>query len=207
MTTQATILHFIRHGEVHNPNQIMYGRLPDFRLSDNGQRQAQSAASIMAERPLAAIFSSPQQRAQETAGIIAQHHPGIEIHTEARIDEIHTPHDGTPLHKLAAIGWDLYSNIDEAYEQPAHIVARTQAFVAQVRRECVGSEIVAVTHGDIVAFMIMIASGDTPEPGKKVSFTKYGLPEIYPNTASISSFVYQTADADEIPTFTYQTPY
>jgi probable phosphoglycerate mutase len=205
--TQPTTIHLIRHGDVHNPEQIMYGRLPNFRLSDKGQRQARGAAAAMAERPLAAIYSSPQQRAQETAGIIAEQHPGIEIHTEARIDEIHTPYDGTPLRKLATIGWDLYSNIDGDYEQPADIVARTQAFVWQVRRECAGREIVAVTHGDVVAFMIMIASGDTPEPGKKVSFTKYGLPEIYPNTASISSFTYQTDDVDEIPTFTYQRPY
>ena len=205
--TQPTTIHLIRHGDVHNPDQILYGRLPNFRLSDKGQRQAQGAATVMAQRPLAAIFASPQRRAQETAGIIGEQHSGIEIQTEARLDEIHTPYDGTPLRKLASIGWDLYSNIEGDYEQPADIVARTQDFVAQVRRECAGREIAAVTHGDVVAFMIMIASGDTPAPGKKVSFTKYGLPEIYPNTASISTFVYQTYEPDEVPTFSYQRPY
>lgn len=204
--TQTTI-HLIRHGEVYNPEQILYGRLPNFRLSDNGQRQAQRAAAVMAERPLTAIFSSPQQRAQETAGFIAGSHSGIEVRTEARIDEIYTPHEGAPLSKLEAAGWDLYCNIDGDYEQPADIVARTLAFMAQARRERAGEEIAAVTHGDLIAFMIMIARGDMPQAGVKVDFTAYGLSEIYPATASITSFTYQTDAEDEIPVFTYRRPY
>ena len=31
----------MRHGEVHNPDKILYGRLPDFHLSEKGRAQAQ----------------------------------------------------------------------------------------------------------------------------------------------------------------------
>jgi len=27
--TEKTIVHVMRHGEVHNPDKILYGRLPD----------------------------------------------------------------------------------------------------------------------------------------------------------------------------------
>ena len=64
---KLTQIHFVRHGEVHNPQKIYYGRLPGFPLSEEGRRQAQAAAHALRARPLAAIFSSPMQRARETA--------------------------------------------------------------------------------------------------------------------------------------------
>ena len=204
---QPTTIHLIRHGDVHNPDQILYGRLPDFRLSDKGLKQAAGAAEAMRERSLAAFFASPQQRAQETASIIIEHHPNLDIRTEPRVDEIHSPHQGSPLSKLEAMGWDLYLGVDEAYEQPAHILQRTRDFIADVRVECSGSEVAVVTHGDVIAFMIMFANNDLAQAGKKVNFTKYGLPEIYPNTASITTFTYNTVDPEEIPAMVYKRPY
>lgn len=204
---QPTIIHLIRHGEVHNPEQVLYGRLPNFRLSDNGQKQARAAAEYLRERPLAAIFSSPQQRTQETASYIAAHHPHLTVNVDERINEIHTPYDGTPLNKLAALGWDLYSGIAPEYEQPGDILRRTRHFIAQVREECAGREIAAVTHGDVVAFIFMFAKGVEPEAGKKVSFTQLGLPEIYPATASVSTLTYYTTDPDEVPEYSYKRPY
>jgi broad specificity phosphatase PhoE len=41
-------VHLLRHGEVHNPDGVLYGRLPGFRLSDLGERQAQAAAEWLA---------------------------------------------------------------------------------------------------------------------------------------------------------------
>lgn len=205
--TQPITIHFVRHGEVHNPEQVLYGRLPNYRLSDNGQKQAKAAADYLRERPLAAIFSSPQQRTQETAGYIAAHHPHLTVHVDERINEIHTPYDGTPLNKLASLGWDLYTGIGPEYEQPADILRRTRDFIAHVRRDCAGQEVAAVTHGDVVAFIFMFAKGVEPAAGKKVSFTQLGLPEIYPSTASVSTLTYQTADPDEVPEYSYKRPY
>ena len=204
---QSTTIHLIRHGDVHNPDQILYGRLPNFRLSDKGRKQAAGAAEAMRERSLAAFFASPQQRAQETASIIIEHHPNLDIRTEPRVDEIHSPHQGSALSKLAAMGWDLYSGIDETYEQPSHVLQRTRDFIVEVRQECAGNEVAAVTHGDVIAFMIMFAHNELAQAGMKVNFAKYGLPEIYPNTASITTFTYSSADPEEIPTMIYKRPY
>lgn len=66
-----SIAHLVRHGEVHNPGHIVYASLPGFGLSTRGRKQATRAAEYLAEREIALIASSPLERAQETAGIIA----------------------------------------------------------------------------------------------------------------------------------------
>ncbi|TFC55472.1 histidine phosphatase family protein [Cryobacterium sp. TMT2-15-1] len=69
----ARQVHLVRHGEVFNPERVLYGRLPGFRLSDLGARMAEAAAADLVERgrPVARIISSPLQRAQESAAPIA----------------------------------------------------------------------------------------------------------------------------------------
>lgn len=69
-----TIVHMMRHGEVHNPDAILYGRLPGFRLSDTGRAQARKVADTLTDHDITAVFSSPLQRAQETATPIAAAH-------------------------------------------------------------------------------------------------------------------------------------
>ena len=44
--TEKTIVHVMRHGEVHNPDKILYGRLPDYHLSEKGRAQAQSGRRL-----------------------------------------------------------------------------------------------------------------------------------------------------------------
>jgi len=70
----AQIIHFVRHGEVHNPEKILYGLQPGWRLSDRGNEMASVIGEWSAKLDLGAIHSSPLQRAQETvAPIIAKH--------------------------------------------------------------------------------------------------------------------------------------
>ncbi|MFB4313730.1 histidine phosphatase family protein [Actinomadura sp. 21ATH] len=65
--TDKTIVHLLRHGEVHNPEGVLYGRLPGYRLSEDGVLMAKAAARWFGDRDVAALFSSPMQRAVETA--------------------------------------------------------------------------------------------------------------------------------------------
>lgn len=209
--TQPTVIHLVRHGEVHNPAGVLYARLPGFRLSARGQQQARAAGEALRARPLAALFSSPQQRAQETAALIAAARGGCDVRVEPLIDEIHTPHQGRPLAEMEAAGWDLYTGIPAGYERPADILRRTQAFISRVRAEHAGQEVAAVTHGDVITFMILWASGvqvDGADPGDRFELlVRLGLPEVYPATASISTFTYASAAPDAVPAFSYLRPY
>ena len=70
----AQMIHFVRHGEVHNPEKILYGLQPGWRLSERGNQMAQVVAEWSKDLNLGAIHSSPLQRAQETvAPIIGKH--------------------------------------------------------------------------------------------------------------------------------------
>nr|WP_243751868.1 histidine phosphatase family protein [Leucobacter weissii] len=78
------MLHLVRHGEVHNPDGVLYGRLPGFGLSERGRRMAEAAALELraSDRTVAQLVASPLQRAQESAAPIAQL-----LGLETRIDE------------------------------------------------------------------------------------------------------------------------
>ena len=66
----AQVIHFVRHGEVHNPEKILYGLQPGWRLSERGIQMAQVVAQWSKNLNLGAIHSSPLQRAQETVAPI-----------------------------------------------------------------------------------------------------------------------------------------
>ncbi|MBS0023167.1 histidine phosphatase family protein [Microbacterium paraoxydans] len=70
----ASRLHLVRHGEVHNPARVLYGRLPDYHLSRAGRGMAASAAAHVAQLgdPVAALYASPLERAQESAEPFAE---------------------------------------------------------------------------------------------------------------------------------------
>ncbi|WP_456845084.1 histidine phosphatase family protein [Cellulomonas sp. P5_C6] len=88
----ATTIHLMRHGEVHNPDGVLYGRLPGYRLSERGLAMADMVAAHLAgesggtRRDVVAVIASPLQRAQETAGPIAGAF-GVEIGTDERLIE------------------------------------------------------------------------------------------------------------------------
>ena len=79
----ASQIHLVRHGEVFNPDEVLYGRIPGFRLSELGQRMAKAAADdlIARDRPITRLSTSPLQRARESGQPIALGlglEPGIE---------------------------------------------------------------------------------------------------------------------------------
>jgi len=89
-----TTVHLLRHGEVFNPDGILYGRLPGFRLSDDGLKMAHDAADALKGRDVTEVVSSPLQRAQETAGPIAAMF-ALPISTDDRLIESENHFEGT----------------------------------------------------------------------------------------------------------------
>ncbi|WNM24206.1 histidine phosphatase family protein [Demequina capsici] len=92
------VVHLLRHGHVHNPDKVLYGRLPGFRLSEAGRAMADAVAADLVERAvdIRRVVASPLQRAQETAAPIAAAF-AVEIDTEPRIIEAGNIWEGDPL--------------------------------------------------------------------------------------------------------------
>ncbi len=92
----ASNVHLVRHGEVDNPEKILYGRQPGWRLSERGRDMAQVLGEWSKSVDLGALHVSPLQRAQETAAPIAFAH-GIDITTDERLIEASNIFEGKPF--------------------------------------------------------------------------------------------------------------
>ena len=84
--SNRTVVHLLRHGEVHNPTGVLYGRLADFHLSDLGREMAEMVGAHLADHDVTVVVASSLDRAQETAAPIASAH-GLAITTDDRVIE------------------------------------------------------------------------------------------------------------------------
>ncbi|NNH75434.1 histidine phosphatase family protein [Nocardia uniformis] len=142
----------MRHGEVHNPKGILYGRLEGFGLSVAGRSQAAAVARALADHDIALVVASPLQRAQETAEPIAAQH-GVTIRTDDNLIEAGNTFEGLrvaardgalrkPRHWLK-LRDPFTPSWGEPYLQIAH---RMLAAVNKTRVEAAGREAVLVSH-------------------------------------------------------------
>jgi len=203
---QVTRLLFVRHGEVENPDDLYYGRLPRFGLSEAGRRQVQMTGAHLASCTVAAIYSSTLLRARQTARILASPHPAAHVGISRLLLEVHSPFDGQPRQVLAKRGWDLYTGTVSPYEQPADLVARIQRFIRLMRRRFPGQTVVAVTHGDLIVFLTLWALGAPAELEQKSQLHQLGYAEAYPAPASVTTLNYRTSQEDERPSLSYWSP-
>ena len=149
---EMTVVHLVRHGEVANPDGVLYGRLPGFHLSEEGVLQAKAAAAFLAGRDVALLLSSPLERALETAAPIAAQF-GLEARVDERLIEPWNHFEGTrfdvgrdALRQPGA--WPRLTNpFRPSWGEPyADIAARMHAVMADAAREVVGRQAVCVSH-------------------------------------------------------------
>jgi broad specificity phosphatase PhoE len=201
-----TTIWLVRHGSVHNPRQILYGRLPRFRLTTRGVAEARAAGQALAATRPAALFSSPLLRARQSAREILALHSGLRLRTSLLLTEVHTPFEGLPGREVDARHGDVYSGAGQAYEQPPDVLARLLAFVRRVRCRFAGRAVIAVTHGDPIVFAMLWARGLAASAGNKARLRRLGLARGYPATGSLTSLAFHSARPDERPSIEYLEP-
>lgn len=147
-----TVVHLLRHGEVHNPDGILYGRLSGFRLSDDGVRQAEVVAAYLSDHDVVHVAASPLQRAQQTAEPIAARH-GLDVVTDEQLIEATSTFEGTAI----SVGdgtlrnprhWPkLYNPFRPSWGEPyREIASRMLAAAHRARDRAAGHEAVCVSH-------------------------------------------------------------
>lgn len=150
--TGVITVHLLRHGEVHNPDRVLYGRLPGFRLSDLGERQADAAARWLAQRDIAYLVASPLERAQQTAAPLAGL-TGLEIASDERLIEAANRLEGRPVAGGKGLftdpsNWKFFCNpLRPSWGEPyAEVAARVLAAARDARDRADGREAVCVSH-------------------------------------------------------------
>jgi broad specificity phosphatase PhoE len=147
-----TTVHLMRHGEVYNPDGVLYGRMPDFHLSELGRKMAERGAEFFAERDVVAVIASPLDRAQETAAPIAARR-GVEVRTDGRLIEAANTFEGKRFSvgdgvlKRPAVWPKLYNPFRPSWGEPySEQVARVRQAMEAARDLAVGHEAVCVSH-------------------------------------------------------------
>ncbi len=187
-----TTVFLVRHGHVHNPGRILYGRLPRFSLSARGREEALRAARLLAAIPLQALYASPRLRARQTARAIAAPQAGLAVRISRLIDEVYTRFEGEPLEILSVRRDDFYTGEGPPYEQPQDIVRRMVRFLGLLRRRHEGGAVAAVTHGDVIAFTLLWAMGEELHPQNKARLRLAGA-SGYPPTGSVVRLILPAA--------------
>ncbi|MFK5647605.1 histidine phosphatase family protein [Ornithinimicrobium sp. LYQ121] len=150
--TPVTMVHVVRHGEVHNPDGVLYGRMAGYHLSERGRAMAQATADALAERDVTHVVSSPLERARETAAPIAAAHD-LEVGTDERLLESTNHFEGMTVGRGDGALWrpahwmvftrPLLPSWGEPY---AEIAARMQLALEDARQQAEGHEAVLVSH-------------------------------------------------------------
>ena len=152
LSAMSTTVHVARHGEVENPEKILYGRQPGWRLSNRGQQMAETLGEWSKSINLGALHVSPLQRAQETAAPIARAH-GIEITTDDRLIEAANVFEGKSFELGSGVlkhpsSWrHLYNPWKPSWGEPyEEQINRMLAAVFAARKAANGKDAIVVSH-------------------------------------------------------------
>ena len=148
----ASSVHLVRHGEVDNPEKILYGRQPGWRLSERGRDMAQVLGEWSKSVDLGGLHVSPLQRAQETAAPIAATHD-IDITTDERLIEASNIFEGKPfgigdgalLHPSAWL--HLWNPLRPSWGEPyIEQISRMMAAIFAAHEGAGGKDAICVSH-------------------------------------------------------------
>lgn len=161
----TTVVHLVRHGEVHNPTGILYGRRPGFRLSDTGLEMAAGLPAFFAGRDVTVLTSSPLERAQQTAEPLAAA-TGLAVGTDDRLIEADNAFEGQRWGLKGGIlgqvaNWPKLRNpLRPSWGEPyVDIVVRMSMAVETARLAAYGHEAVLVGHQLPIWTMRLAAEG------------------------------------------------
>lgn len=195
---ERTVVHLMRHGEVHNPDKILYGRLPDYHLSDLGREMAEVVAEHLAGADLALVVHSPLERTAETAAPTLERH-GLSAIVDPRVIEAGNKFEGGRFRKRLLLDprrwWWVRDPTKPTWgEHYRAIGKRMTAAIEDARDHARGREALIVSHQLPIWTMRSVLEGRNlwHDPRKREC-----------NLASLTSV---TFTGDEVTDVTYTEP-
>jgi broad specificity phosphatase PhoE len=198
--SERTIVHLMRHGEVENPDGVLYGRLPEYYLSELGHKMAATVADWLSKNEIVHLVASPLERAQQTAEPLSKILE-VPIQTDDRVIEAANLFEG----KTFGVGdgalkrpqnwWMLRNPFRPSWGEPyKEIAARMRLAVDDAREAARGHEAVIVSH----QLPVWIARRSYEE--------KSFVHDPRKRQCSLASLTSLTFDGDEFVGVTYSEP-
>lgn len=183
----ATRCFLARHCDVANPDGVLYGHLPNFGLSAKGQQQGAVMGRYLATAGVRAIYSSPLQRAQETAALLASEQspaPPILLRQALVEAEFGRYLQGTRYQDViwrkprwwVHMVWPGLVPGDESMGAMARRVAQV---IAEGLREHPGGAFVCISHGDPIQAFWATSEHRMPWALHRLQCSKGGLLELH----------------------------
>jgi broad specificity phosphatase PhoE len=195
-----TIVHLVRHGEVHNPDRILYGRIPGYHLSTRGEQMAEATAKSFEGHDVAVLRSSPLERAQETSRPIARV-TGLDVEIDANLLEAGNQYEGLHVKGIRSDLWNpkhwpLMKNpsLPSWGEHYTDILDRMMIAIRDARADARGREAILVSHQLPIVMVQRFAQGKplAHNPAARRC-----------DLASVSSLVF---DGEDLVDFIYTEP-
>jgi broad specificity phosphatase PhoE len=207
VTTDRTVVHLLRHGEVDNPGKVLYGRLPGYHLSERGQEMARRLADFLAHHDTTVLVSSPLERAQETAEPLAAK-LGLPVHSDDRLTEADNKFQGLTV----GVGdgalrnpryWrHLWNPFTPSWGEPyVEVSRRMRLAVADAARQARGHEAVLVSH-QMPIWVARLAAEHRPfvhDPRRRECSLASLTSLIYDQDGRMLSVSYSEPAADLLP--------
>lgn len=175
---RPTLLLLVRHGQTGTTGQLLPGRAPGLHLSDAGRDQAQATADAIARlRKVDAVYSSPLERARETAAPIAAGR-GLRVQVERGLLEVDFGEwTGDELKKVRRRPeWKVVQRYPTGFRFPGgesfpemqtRIVGTIDRLIAAHR----GGTVVAVSHADVIKGAVASALGTPLDLFQRISIS------------------------------------
>lgn len=151
---ERTTVHLMRHGEVHNPAGVLYGRLPGFNLSDLGRAMTERVGHVLHHggHDIRLVVASPLERAQQSAAPTARAY-GLDVGTDPNLVEAANHFEGQAVNADRRVlahprHWRYYLNpLRPSWGEPyTDQVARMRLAIIAARKQAEGGEALLVSH-------------------------------------------------------------
>jgi len=209
-----TVVHLLRHGEVHNPDGVLYGRMSGFHLSGLGVKMARKVADTIGDRDITHLVASPLERARETAIPLSEMR-GLDVAVDERVIESSNVFQGEGFGPgartlLRPTAWrHLWNPLKPSWGEPyVDIVDRMMAAVHDARDAARGHEAVIVSH----QLPIWITRLHTEQRSfvhhpKRRQCTLCSLTSLHYEDDELRRVTYSEPAGDLIPTRARQDPF
>lgn len=181
--TKVTTVLLIRHATTDLIGERIAGSMPGVHLNAQGQAQAVVLSEALRDWPIAAIYSSPLERARETAAPLSER-AGLPIQFREAFGELHFgAWEGRSLQELAGDSlWQRFNACRSLARAPggelmmetaARVVTELEHLRAQHNEDCLA----IFSHGDVIRAALILYAG--------IPFDLFQRIEISPASISI----------------------
>lgn len=176
----------IRHGETAWSRERRFAGARDVPLTDRGRRQCEALAAALAETPVAAVYTSPLERARASAEAIAKPHR-LDVRVEPAFREMaFGAWEGLTGEEVAAGAAGVMETWRQAPdrivppggEALGAVAARVAEATARLIATHPGATVVLVSHAIVTRLIVLAALGLGPERLWSVDASPAGLTEI-----------------------------